>query len=97
MRTIFSWILTVAGLAGIGAGAAGYLNKRSELHQYWLYLVIGGVVLAVVGFYLAREAKVVQQTTMMIQRKQKRNYQIVVRLIALVAAAAVGYFLIGMK
>ncbi len=72
MRTILSWILTVGGVALIGAGGAGYLRETSSLHEYALYLAIGGAVLGAVGFYLAREAKVVQHTTMMLQQKQKR-------------------------
>lgn len=98
MRTILSWILTAAGLACIGAGVnARYFNKGSSLHDYALYVAIGGAVLAVVGFILAREAKVAQHTTMMLQKKQKRNYQVVIRLIVLAAALAAGYFLIGLK
>ena len=95
MRTILSWILTAAGLALIGAGAAGYFNPRSDLHKYALYLAIGGAVLGAVGFYLAREAKVVQHTTMMLQQKQKRKHRLLVRVIVLAAAAVAGYLLIG--
>ncbi len=95
MRTVFSWILTVAGLACIGAGASGYF-KKSNLYDYWLYLVIGGVVLGVVGFFLAREAKVVMRTTMMLQQKQKNRSKLLVRVVVLGAAAVAGYFLIGL-
>ncbi len=94
MRTILSWILTVAGVACIAAGVnARYLNRGSSLHEHALYIAIGGAVLAVVGFVLAREAKVVAHTTMMLQKKQKRNYQVFIRLIVLAAALAAGYFL----
>ncbi len=95
MRTIYSWILTAAGVALIGSGAAGYLNPRSGLHKYALYLAIGGAVLAAAGFYLAREAKVVQQTTVMLKQKQRRKHQLLVRVIVLAAAAVAGYLLIG--
>ncbi len=95
MRTIYSWILTAAGISLIGSGAASFFNPRSGLHKYALYLAIGGAVLAAAGFYLAREAKVVQHTTMMLQRKQKRKHQLLVRVIVLAAAAVAGYLLIG--
>jgi hypothetical protein len=98
MRTLLSWILMAAGIACIGAGAnAGYFNKDNDLHDYSLYIMIGGAVLAVVGFVLAREAKVAQHTTMMLQQKQKRNYQILIRLIVVAAALAAGYFLIELR
>ncbi len=95
MQTIFSWILTVGGVALVGAGGAGYFKPRSSLHAWWPYLVIGGAALVAVGFYLAREAKVVQHTTMMLQQKQKRKHRLLVRVIVLAAAAVAGYLLIG--
>lgn len=98
MRTLLSWILMAAGLLCVGAGVnAGYLNKKSDLYEYALYIIIGGAVLAVVGFVLGREAKVAQHTTMMLQQKQKRNYQVLIRLIVVAAALAAGYFLIELR
>ena len=97
MKKLLSWILTVGGVAVAGAGLAGHLNERSSLHKWGVGLAVAGALLVVVGVFLGREAKVAQQTTIMMQRKQKRNYQVAIRLLALVAAAAVGYFLFASK
>ena len=97
MKNIFSRILTIGGVVIVAAGVSGYLNRGSNLHEYAIFLAIGGAVLVVVGYLMGREVQVAQRATVMMQQKQKRRYQIVVRLVVLAAAALVGYFLLAFR